>query len=199
MPVVPSYDELVERLEQVEGKHDTIAALRAGGEDAKPALLRGMQHPAWRVRHGCLRVLDHTIVDDPTRRVVLRALDDPHRKVRRAALHVLGCEVCKPEGYCGIEGVDLEATYLDTSLNDRSGRVQSSALAHFMWRSTLDDAVVDGMRAVLASDANHDVRRRAAAVLAFPDIAAMPKSRERRERYVARIEELLAGSATAAR
>ena len=194
-----SYDDLVERLDQVDGKHDTISALRAGGEDAKPALLRGLQHPAWRVRPGCLRELDHTIVDDPTRRAVLQGLDDPHRKVRRAALHVLGCEVCKPEGYCGIEGVDLEATYLDTAVNDRSGRVQSSALAHFMWRSTLDEAVVDGMHAVLASDANHEVRRRAAAVLAFPHIAAMPKSRERRERYAAMIDELLAESRTAAR
>jgi hypothetical protein len=192
--VEPSYDELVERLEQVEGKAETIAALRAGGEDAKPALLRGMQHPAWRVRHGCLRVLDHTIVDDPTRLAVLRGLEDPHRKVRRAALHVLGCEVCKPEGYCGIEGVDLEATYLDTALHDRSGRVQASAMAAFMWRSSIDDTVADGMRSVLASDANEDLRRRAAAVLAFPEIANLPKSRERRERYQARIDELLAAT-----
>jgi hypothetical protein len=80
-----TYDELVLELERVEDKDRTIAALRAGGEDAKPAMLRGMRHPAWRVRHGCLRVLDHTIVDGPTRLAVLKALDDPHRKVRQAA------------------------------------------------------------------------------------------------------------------
>src|SRR5919198_61154 len=96
-----TYEDLVAQLEQVEGTDETVMALRAGGEDAKPALLRGLEHPSYRVRRGCLRVLDHTIIDDPTRLAVLKALDDPHRKVRSAALHVLGCEACKPEGYCG--------------------------------------------------------------------------------------------------
>lgn len=177
------YDDLVGKLEQVEGKEQVILALRAGGEDAKPALLRGMHHPAWRVRQGCLRVLDHTIVDDATRRVVLDALGDPHRKVRGAALHVLGCEVCKPEGYCGIEGVDIEATYLDIARHDRSRRVRQSAISSLMWRSALDDRVVDAMREVLASDADDDLRRRAAWVLAYPEIVGIAEPAARTVRF----------------
>src|SRR4051812_36725938 len=99
MLMAPTYDDLVAKLAEVDGKDETITALRAGGERAKPALLRGMQHPAWRVRHGCLRVLDHTIIDDVTRLAVVKAIEDPHRKVRRAAHHLLGCNACKPEGY----------------------------------------------------------------------------------------------------
>ncbi len=186
-----NYDDLVLELERVEGKDETIGALRAGGDDAKPALLRGMHHPAWRVRHGCLRILDHTIVDDATRLAVLAALDDPHRKVRQAALHVLGCEVCKPEGYCGIEGVDIEATYLDIARNDRSRRVRRSAIASLMWRSTLDERVVDAMAEVLATEDDDDIRRWAAWVLAFPDIVGLAEPAERHARFSAKVDALL--------
>jgi hypothetical protein len=190
--MAPSYDELVAKLEAADGKQETIVALRAAGEDAKPALLRGLEHPAWRVRHGCLRVLDHTLVDDATRRAVLKAIEDPHRKVRRAAHHVLGCEVCKPEGYCGIEGVDLEAVALDAALHDRSGRVRRSAMVNFMWRPTLDDQVAEGMRLVLATEErDHRLRERAARVLAYPDVAALPKGPARRERFATAVRALL--------
>ena len=186
-----TYDDLVLKLEQVDGKDETIARLRAGGEDAKPALLHGMGHPSWRVRHGCLRVLDHTIVDDPTRRVVLAALDDPHRKVRQAALHVLGCEVCKPEGYCGIEGVDIEGTYLGIARHDPSRRVRRSAIATLMWRSTLDDRVVAAMREVLATEDDDDLRRRAAWVLVWPEIVDITEPARRSAAVTDKVEALL--------
>lgn len=185
-----TYDDLVLMLEQVDGKDETLARLRAGGEGAKPALLRGMRHPSWRVRHGCLRALDHTIVDDPTRRVVLAALEDPHRKVRQAALHVLGCEVCKPEGYCGIEGVDIDATYLAIVRHDPSRRVKRSAIASLMWRSTLDDRVVAAMRDVLATD-DDDLRRRAACVLAYPEIVEITEPARRHAELDEKVQALL--------
>jgi HEAT repeat protein len=188
----PTYDELVTQLEQVDGKEQTIMALRTGGEDAKPALLRGLSHPAWRVRNGCLRVLDHTVVDDATRVAVVRALDDPHRKVRRAAVHLLGCEVCKPAGYCGIEGVDLEAVHLDLVMRDRSGAVRRSAMGHFMWKSALSDRVTTAMRELVAGDTDEGVRRRAASALAYPSIASMPKGAARAAKYTETAEALLA-------
>ena len=186
-----TYDDLVLRLEQVDGKDETIMALRAAGEDAKPALLRGMRHPAWRVRHGCLRVLDHTVVDDPTRRAVLEALNDPHRKVRAAALHVLGCEVCKPEGYCGIEGVDIDAVHIDLVSNDPSRRVRRSALGTFMWRAALEDDTADAIRHLLANEEDDAVRRRAAMALVFPDTIGIQNSRERRTQFNESVEALL--------
>jgi hypothetical protein len=191
MLMAPTYDDLVAELATVDGRDETIAALRAAGEEAKPALLRGMQHPAWRVRHGCLLVLDHTIVDDATRLAVLKAIDDPHRKVRRAAHHLLGCEACKPEGFCGIDGVDLEEVALEAALHDRSRRVRRPAMVGFMWRSTLDDRVADGMRHVLAVEEDDDLRERAARVLAFREVAGMPQGEERRIRFASAVEALL--------
>ena len=145
MDATSKYEALVLQLEQVEGTEHTIQVLRAAGEDATPALLAGMRHPSYRVRRGCLLVLDHSIIDDPTRLVVLQALNDPNRKVRTAALHVLACEVCKPEGYCGIEGVDLDAVYLEHARNDPSRRVRRSAIGAFRRRPTLDDDIANSM------------------------------------------------------
>jgi hypothetical protein len=188
---VPTYDDLVAQLEHADGKQEKILALRNEAEEAKPALLRGMEHPAWRVRHGCLLVLDHTVIDDPTRRAVLKALEDPHRKVRKAALHVLGCEPCKPPGYCGIEGVNLEELYLDTARHDASGRVRRSAIGHFMWRSALDDELASAMHEIIAADESDDVRKRAAMVLAFPVIAGMAKKQERHAVFTETVHTLL--------
>ena len=185
------YEALVLQLEQVEGTEQTILALRAAGEDAKPALIQGMRHPSYRVRRGCLLVIDHSIIDDATRLVVLHALEDPHRKVRTAALHVLGCEVCKPEGYCGIEGVDLDVVYLEHARDDRSRRVRCSAMGAFRRRSVLDEEVVDVMRNVLETEEDDALREQAAKVLAYPEIAAMSPSPERHAKFVETVQSFL--------
>lgn len=191
--MAPNYDDLVAKLENVDGKDEVIQALWAGGEEAKPALLRGMHHPAWRVRHGCLRVLDHTVIDDGTLLAVLKAVDDPHRKVRRAAHHLLGCNACKPEGYCGIEGVDLEKVKINAALHDRSRRVRRPAMVAFMWRPNLEDDVAEAMRDVLAVEEDEELRARAAQVLAYPAVARMPKGEERRAKFTTEVQALLNG------
>ena len=122
---------------------------------------------------------------------MLKALDDPHRKVRQAALHVLGCEVCKPESYCGIEGVDIEATYLGIARHDPSRRVRRSAIAALMWRSTLDDRVVATMLDVLATEDDDDLRRRAAWVLAFPEVIGIAVPAERHAEFGEKVRALL--------
>ena len=191
MDATSQHEALVLQLEQVEGTEETILALRAAGEDAKPALLDGMRHRSYRVRRGCLLVLDHSVIDDATRLVVLQALDDPHRKVRTAALHVLGCEVCKPEGYCGIEGVDLDAVYLEHACDDRSRRVRRSAMGAFRRRPALDEEVADAMRNALTTEEHDAIREQAAKLLAYPEIAAMPPSPERHARFVETVQSFL--------
>ena len=170
------YGSWVESLD-VRGEHPTrqeaVLALRQAGEAAKPALLAGLGHPAWRVRHGCLRVLDHSVVDDDTRRHVVRSLADPHRKVRMAAMHVLGCEVCKPEGFCGLEGVDVDGIYLELVRSDPSLRVRRTAVARFMWSTEpLEDRVRSLMTEVMSSDTDPEMRRRALFVLAWEEAFA---------------------------
>jgi hypothetical protein len=190
------YEGLVLQLElkgEMPEKQAAVEALRAAGERAKPALLSGLDHPAWRVRHGCLLLLDHTVVDDETRLRVVRALHDPHRKVRRAAIHLLGCERCKPEGFCGIEGVDIDAVYLDAAASDRSRRVRYAAMGRFMWQlQPLEPRVASTMQAVIDEDADADLRRRAAHVLAFPDVYGSSASRsDRQEQMRERVDALL--------
>jgi hypothetical protein len=185
------YQALVLQLEQVEGTEQMMLELRAAGEGAKPALLDGMRHPSYRVRRGCLLVLDHSIIDDATRRVVLQALEDPHRKVRTAALHVLGCEVCKPEGYCGVEGVDVDEVYLEHARDDRSRRVRRSAMGAFRRTPVLDDEVADLMQNVLETEQDDDLREQAAKVLAYREIAGTPPSPQRHARFVEVVQSLL--------
>jgi hypothetical protein len=179
-------------------KHATIVALREAVEDAKPALLAGLDHPAWRVRHGCLVVLDHTDVDEETLARTVRALSDPHRKVRRAAMHLLGCARCKPEGFTGIEGVDLEGIYLSAAASDRSRRVRYTAMGKFMFRrQPLEPRVASTMRAVIDEHGDDELRTRAAKVLAFPEVWANAQtSNERREQFERRVDAFLSTQAT---
>ena len=167
------YEVLVEALDQ-QGqspvREDAVLRLREAGETAKPALFQGLRHPAWRVRHGCLRVLDHAIVDDETRRRVVVALGDRHRKVRIAAMHVLGCEVCKPEGFCGLEGVDIDGIYLEMIASDPSLRVRRAAIGRFMWTTeALEGRVRAVMTEILAVAEDQEMSRRARFVLAWEE------------------------------
>ena len=191
------FETIVARLNRDEGlavRHETMMRLRAQGEGAKPTLFAALGHPAWRVRYASLRILDHTVVDDETRLRVLAALEDPHRKVRRAALHLLGCEPCKPEGFCGIEGVDVEAMYLDMIERDRSALVRFHAAARFQWRSELPFEVRDRLERVLVAEQSEAVRLRIARVLLWPEIYGDGTSRyvDRLDEYNARVDELLA-------
>jgi hypothetical protein len=184
---------------QLEARGDTpekraaMAALFTAGEKAKPALVAGLDHPAWRVRHGCLRVLDHAEVDDQTRARVVRALADPHRKVRRAAIHLLGCEPCKPAGFCGIDGVDIDGVHLEAVTSDKSRQVRLAAMTRFMWqRAPLDDRVVATMESVIADESDAAVRRRAAHILAFPDAWTQGRNlRDRQAKLSDRMNSLL--------
>jgi hypothetical protein len=194
------FDTMVRRFDRKDGltaRYEAMMQLRAEGEAAKPLLFRGLDHPAWRVRYVCLRVLDHTVVDDETRRRVLGALEDPHRKVRRAALHLLGCEPCKPEGYCGIEGVDVEALYLDLLQHDRSALVRLNAVSMFLYESTLPDRVEATLRAALEAESNPAVRLRLARAIVWPDVYGDGTSRyvDRLDEYNERVRELLAACA----
>jgi hypothetical protein len=190
------FETMVARFNREDGltaRHEAMMELRAEGESAKRLLFSGLEHPAWRVRYICLRVLDHTVVDDETRRRVVVALRDPHRKVRRAALHLLGCEACKPEGFCGVEGIDLDALYLDVIEHDRSALVRYHAVALFMFKESLSQAGADRLRTALATETNGGVRLRIARALLWPEIYGDGTSRyvDWLDEYNSRVDELL--------
>lgn len=192
-----SYESLVAGLDvrgESRERREAVRLLREAGESAKPALLRGLSHPAWRVRHGCLRVLDHTIIDDPTRRHIIDSLADPHRKVRQAAIHALGCEVCKPEGFCGVEGVDLVGMYLQVIQTDPSLRVRRAAMGRFMWTAEQPEERVQAVLESLLADApDASLRERAASALAWSAaFASQPERKAGLARYREIVTALLA-------
>ena len=194
------FETMVARFNRQDGltaRWEAMLELRAEGEAAKPLLFAGLEHPAWRVRYICLRVLDHTIVDDDTRVRVVEALNDPHRKVRRAALHVLGCEACKPEGFCGIEGIDVDELYLTMAERDRSALVRGWAVKMFLWKSELPEAVTVRLQHALDTETNDAVRLQIGRALAWPEIFGDGTSRyvDRLEQYNARVQELMTAAA----
>src|SRR5579859_7907536 len=62
------------------------------------ALVAGLKSPEWRVRRSCCRLLDDVDFTPESLAALQRALDDPEPRVRRAALHTLSCQHCKPSG-----------------------------------------------------------------------------------------------------
>lgn len=191
------YQQLIEALDDrrdYRARHRAIDALIAAGERAKPAMLLALTHPAWRVRHGVLRGLDHTVVDDETRVAVVARLDDPHRKVRHAALHLLACDACKPDGFCGVEGVDVEEIVLRLAEGDRSVRVRTAAVLYFWPHDVLSESTVAALRAVLDRETNVRLRLAAARAIAWNETAAVAVWRERLDAFLARVDALIVGA-----
>jgi hypothetical protein len=58
------------------------------------SLLEGLTHQSPRVRFDCVHALDH-FADERCMEPLWHALNDPVPRVRRIALHVLSCDVCK--------------------------------------------------------------------------------------------------------
>jgi HEAT repeat protein len=69
-------------------------ALKDAGEAALPAIREGLSHPEWRVRQWSAMFLDHNW-DLPSLQRLVLTLNDPKLKVRKAAVHSLGCDRCK--------------------------------------------------------------------------------------------------------
>ena len=101
-----SRDELVQQLASKRERNASIKALVGGltatelrsvrVDDATiEALARGLADPNPVVRWWCVQLLDH--VPDPRAiDLIVPLLDDPVPRVRRNALHALGCAGCKP-------------------------------------------------------------------------------------------------------
>jgi len=102
--------DLVQRLASKADRVEAIRAL-AGGVGATElrratvsgrafdALCEGLGDPNPQVRWWCIQVLDH-VSDERALPAIAATLDDPVPRVRRNAVHALGCTACKPT-WCG--------------------------------------------------------------------------------------------------
>lgn len=93
----PDLQQLVERLADSdhhmadEAEHQLLAEGAAGIQ----AVIAGMAHLNSRVRRSCADFMDHHGDDRCFLGLVERSLHDPVPKVRRRAVHALGCDRCK--------------------------------------------------------------------------------------------------------
>jgi hypothetical protein len=124
-------------------------------------LVAGLRHPNPRVRYECLELLDH-LADDSCLLPMIEATADPVPRVRRVAVHALGCRRCKPEMLCD----DLMGVFAPIALADPAWRVRFEAVT-----SIFQQPPGERRRATLAHVAENDVdervRRQAAQLLAW--------------------------------
>jgi HEAT repeat protein len=129
-------DRLVQRLAAKGTRHQAIVDLVGGitatelrdvdvPDDVFDALTRGLRDPNPKIRWWCIQLLDH-VPDERALQAVVPLLDDPVDRVRRNAVHALGCAACKPTS---------DATLPESSLTkveamaagDPSGKVRREA------------------------------------------------------------------------
>jgi HEAT repeat protein len=101
-----SRDELIQRFRSKAERNDAIRQLVGGltatelrsievDDETLDALGRGLGDVNPVVRWWCIQVLDH-VPDARAIDLIVPMLDDPVARVRRNAVHALGCQVCKP-------------------------------------------------------------------------------------------------------
>jgi HEAT repeat protein len=113
-------------------------------------LVAGLRHPNPRARYDCLGLLDH-LADDSCLEPMVAATADPVPRVRRMAVHALGCRRCKPEMLCD----DLVAVFAPLALADPAWRVRMEAVI-----SIVQQPPSDRTREVLARVAERDTHER---------------------------------------
>jgi HEAT repeat protein len=131
-----SPDELVQRFASKHERNDAIRALVGGltatelrsiqvDDQTLAALGRGVNDPSPVVRWWSVQVLDH--VPDP-RAIDLIAplLDDPVPRVRRNAVHALGCAGCKPTAEICLTP-EVKARIAEMAREDPSSKVREEA------------------------------------------------------------------------
>ena len=130
-----------------------FALLKALPEDRlRPLVVAASAHPEWRVRRHCCRLLDDLTLTDESLKALTARLDDEHPKVRRAALHSLACERCKPDG-CALDVRPL----FERMIDDPSAGVRSTVVGPLSWRNDTEWAR-PLLERVAASDRSAELR-----------------------------------------
>ena len=140
-------------------------ALIAAGSDGLSAVMQGLAHPEPPVRRGCLDFLDHHADDlcvDDLRRV---ALHDPIPRVRRFAVHALGCVRCKT----GPLNIDLiEFLAMVAGRRNENVKVRREAI-YALSLQPQNSRAIPVLRLVLEQESDQELRKAAHRVLRLHD------------------------------
>jgi HEAT repeat protein len=133
-------------MEQPLGKREFEASRDAGMSPTAAEILPALKHPNSRIRFDCLGMLDH-LADESSLEPMISATRDSVPRVRRMAVHALGCQRCKPSALCS----DLNAVFLPIAETDSAWRVRREAVI-----SIVQQPASDRSRASLAHLARYD-------------------------------------------
>lgn len=128
-------------------------------------LLRAVSDPDPAVRRRACRLLDHHRLDQAVAARMLAAVKDTNKNVRRAALHTLTCEACKPDDDDCFP-VDVVGVAIDVLRTDPSVRVRRSAAAFVMWQRPMERRVRRAFGRVLRDETDPELRSKAERALA---------------------------------
>lgn len=150
-------EQLVEALasEAWPTRTEAIAGLRALGDRAAPALAAGAEHRDARARAESVALMDH-LADARCVDALLAALGDPSARVRRHAVHSIGCQRCKLAPL----DVDVVGLLIENAMNDRSARVRQVA-AHQLGLQPHDPRAVAALATILRTTTDEKLRSRA--------------------------------------
>ena len=123
------YAHWIEQLASQETRWRAYEQLRSLPPDVlNPLAVAGTTHTNAEIRRRCCRLLDDLAFTPDSFAALERCLDDPEPKVRRAALHSLSCQRCKPEG-CE---VDVRSVY-ERMASDPSSEIRDKVVRAISW------------------------------------------------------------------
>ena len=143
-----------------------VERLAAAGDAGMRAVLAGLAHPNPRVRRGCADFFDHHGTDVCVEALWQLACSDTVAYVRRAALHSLGCQRCKPSPLHG----DLVSILIDRALHDPNARVRREAISGLAFHPP-DERAASALASILQDTPDQHVRRLAHHALRLHDPA----------------------------
>jgi HEAT repeat protein len=127
--LVQLFGERRRELEALRGLTGGITAteLRSAAlpEAAFAATLEGLRDPNPRIRWWCIQLLDH-VADPRAIDAVASMIEDPVPRVRRNAVHALGCAACKP-GWAGGLPEAVTAKLSGLAARDANPKVRKQA------------------------------------------------------------------------
>jgi HEAT repeat protein len=128
-------------------------ALQEAGDAAIPAVREGLSHPNPRVRQFCAGFIDAHWDESALQRLIL-SLHDPKLKVRKAAVHSLGCDRCKG----GQNPIDVLPHLEERIREDKSIKVRRMAV-QTLAAQTPNKLIARVLRRVLRDESDPRIRR----------------------------------------
>jgi hypothetical protein len=129
------------------------------GQNALPAVRRGLRHSSPDVRLHCCRFLDIYLSPD-TLPDLIAMLEDSDHRVRKTTLHTLACDRCK-DGSCRPEEAHVLPIAMRLLASDPNAHVRAMAIEVVGYFVHGNSSAVSALEAVGLSHENPTVRKKA--------------------------------------